>query len=384
MKRILLLALFAMSLITVLGKDKKQKVPMSERKTRAFDENRFWISPLVAPAYTPELGVSFSAGGLMSFKTDRQDSLIQRSSLPVFIGYTTTGAFIFNARLTSFWNEDKFRVNGDFWFKSMPDNYWGKGYDNGSYFKKSSDITGYDRTWYWINPRFMFRIKKDLYLGANIDLNYTNATNYHSISDAGNTTPFNDGYFNNDQRLNIGLGVILEYDTRDITVNAWQGIYLKTSATAYGSYLGGSSNYQVYDFDYRQYQQIKRKGSVLAWQVRGRFACNDVPWAELSQLGTPFDLRGYTWGQYRDNAMVYGITEYRYTFKKSDGSLSKSGMTIWAAAGTMGESIGDLQNCLPNLGFGYRLELQPRMNFRIDFGVGKETKGLYFNFNEAF
>ena len=48
------------------------------------------------------------------------------------------------------------------------------------------------------------------------------------------------------------------------------------------------------------------------------------------------------------------------------------------------ENFGELNNWLTNTGVGYRLELQPRMNLRIDFGVGKNSSGLYFNMTEAF
>ncbi len=46
--------------------------------------------------------------------------------------------------------------------------------------------------------------------------------------------------------------------------------------------------------------------------------------------------------------------------------------------------LAGLANWLPNGVLGYRLEVQPRMNLRIDFGFGRETMGFYFNFNEAF
>jgi hypothetical protein len=39
---------------------------------------------------------------------------------------------------------------------------------------------------------------------------------------------------------------------------------------------------------------------------------------------------------------------------------------------------------IPNAGFGYRFEIQARMNVRAEFGFGKESKGFYFSFNEAF
>ena len=44
----------------------------------------------------------------------------------------------------------------------------------------------------------------------------------------------------------------------------------------------------------------------------------------------------------------------------------------------------NIDRLLPSVGFGYRLEVQPRKNLRIDFGFGRNTQGVYFDFNEAF
>jgi hypothetical protein len=33
---------------------------------------------------------------------------------------------------------------------------------------------------------------------------------------------------------------------------------------------------------------------------------------------------------------------------------------------------------------GLRYEVQPRMNLRIDFGIGKDSNSLYVSFTEAF
>jgi hypothetical protein len=46
--------------------------------------------------------------------------------------------------------------------------------------------------------------------------------------------------------------------------------------------------------------------------------------------------------------------------------------------------ITKIDNFLPNFGLGYRLEVQPRMNVRLDFGFGRDNFGFYFNFTEAF
>ena len=114
----------------------------------------------------------------------------------------------------------------------------------------------------------------------------------------------------------------------------------------------------------------------------------------MTQVGNPFNLRGYYWGRYRDVAGTYGIVEYRFKFmtnkpnrlRPEEGRKeSRHGVVFWVGLGVIGNDFGSqLGNWLPNVGIGYRFEVQPRMNARVDFGVGTETYGIYFNFNEAF
>jgi len=52
----------------------------------------------------------------------------------------------------------------------------------------------------------------------------------------------------------------------------------------------------------------------------------------------------------------------------------------------MGPTPGKIEGVLPNLGLGLRVEVQPRMNVRLDFGrdmVNKQNL-FYFNMTEAF
>jgi hypothetical protein len=159
---------------------------------------------------------------------------------------------------------------------------------------------------------------------------------------------------------------------------------VELAATFFGSYLGGQNDYQVYEFDIRKYQQIKRPGQTLAFQLRGRFGMNDIPYGEMSQPGTPFDLRGYTWGRYRENSMLFALAEYRLMFLKKNKELGRHGVVLFAGAGAIGREVSEFTDWLPCVGIGYRLEVQPRMNLRIDFGFGLESTGFYFNFNEAY
>ena len=64
--------------------------------------------------------------------------------------------------------------------------------------------------------------------------------------------------------------------------------------------------------------------------------------------------------------------------------MSKHGVVAWLGVGSIGTDPSEFKNWLPNAGLGYRFEVQPRMNVRVDIGFGRETSGFYFNFNEAF
>ncbi len=357
----------------------EKKAKRQAKKQEKIDQGKFMVTPLAGPAYTPELGFTIAAGIMTSFKTNKKDSLIQRSSAPIMLGITSTGAYFLGTKLTTFWHKDKIRSYADINFKNMPDNYWGVGFDEGRNTLKGDSTTKYNRTWFQVNPIILWQFKKHLFIGGNIDFNYTRG--YDPSPGVAN-----DPYYIkfNDLPFNSGLGVVFQYDTRDIPVNAWSGTFVELSTTLYGSYLGGDNDYQIYNIDLRKYWQIKRPGRTIAWQVKGRFGKGDVPYGEMSQPGTPFDLRGYTWGRYRDESMVFTIAEYRHMFLKRNGEVGSNGVTGWVGVGSLGDTVSDFEGWLPSIGIGYRLQVQPRMNLRIDIGFGTESQGFYLNFNEAY
>ena len=93
------------------------------------------------------------------------------------LGISSTGAYFFGTKLTSFWLKDKLRIYGDFNFKDMPDNYWGVGYDAAANTEKSDSTTAYDRLWFQIYPRFLWQFHKNYFGGLVVDYNYTKGSN---------------------------------------------------------------------------------------------------------------------------------------------------------------------------------------------------------------
>ena len=343
------------------------------------DSGKFKITPLLAPAYNPEMKFLIAGGVLLSWKAGPNPLRVQRSTLSSTVSISSTGAINVANTLNSFWNEDRFRLNADLSFKDMEDNYWGVGYEAGLEPSEGDSTTAYHRRWFKFSPRLIWRVKGDLMVGGVFDLNQTNATEI-------NRTMITDSVFRRSgpNNSNTGVGVVVQYDTRDVAANAWRGMYAGITVTAYGGWLGGDNQYETYLFDFRKYHPLGRSGRTLAWQIKSRIGAHNIPWPEYSMLGTGYDLRGYVEGRFRDRTTLLGLAEYRHMFVRGDGRLSRHGFVAWAGGGTLGPNLPRLRGFLPNAGFGYRLELQPRSNVRVDFGFGRNSNGIYFNFTEAY
>ena len=355
-------------------------------------EKSVMLTPFLAPGYTPEQGGLITAGALISFRTSpgflhgSVAELVQRSTITLNASYSTTGAVTVNADLASYWSGDRRRVFFKFALKDMPDHYWGVGYEAGKA-PETDSTTSYQRTSWIVSPKVLWKVRPDLFVGGLVDLNRTAAAD---VSPGMAADPYYQSF--GPSNFNVGLGVVVQYDSRDVAANAWQGVYFGTQVTLYGAL--GENTYQVYDLEYRQYRQVSRPGRTFAWTVRTRLTDGEVPWAELSMVGSSTDLRGYRQGRYRDKAMFYAIGEYRHQFPSASRStgLSRHGLVGWVGAGTVGASFADLDNWLPNWGVGYRFEVQPRMSVRADVGFGREyldsgnkyVPSVYFGFTEAF
>ena len=194
------------------------------------------------------------------------------------------------------------------------------------------------------------------------------------------------GYSN----FSSGVGFLLTYDSRDIPANAYKGIYLDFRGLMYQKFLGGDNNFYRLEVDYRQYKKVGNR-KVIAWTAQTKNVFGDVPMNQYALSGTPFDLRGYYMGQYRDKSSHVVLAEYRQMFNTDKSTWVKRmlhhlGFVAWGGCGFMGPTMGKIEGVLPNAGVGLRIEVQPRMNVRLDFGrnFANDQSLFYFNMTEAF
>ncbi|BDD03840.1 BamA/TamA family outer membrane protein [Aureibacter tunicatorum] len=352
------------------------------------------FSMLGGPGYSPDFGFLIGGSALFTFSTNPADTALKRSVVPVAFAYMANGGGSAIIRPQLFFNHDRFRIFGQISAKNTIENYYGIGYANNSEIEKGETTTEYRNIGYRFNPVLLFRYKKtDLFLGGSIDISQQNITEPSQgvmndpvyIAQGGDSTGL--------KFFNVGLGVNFNYDTRDVPANAYSGMLLEFSATYYSKSFGGESDYGVYNFNYRQFKELKFLGErkVLAWMLKGQFTSGDVPLTEYAPIGSPFDLRGYYMGQYRDSNSMAGVVEYRHMFNMGDETWlrrlgSKMGFAAWCGLGSIGPDMSNWSPLLPNYGVGIRIEVQPRMNFRMDIGkdpINNQTL-LYFNMTEAF
>ena len=356
------------------------------RKDSIRAHKNVWWSVLGGPSYTPE--ASFGVGGavLASFRMNKQDTISQRSFLPAGLNLSINGTIVVAGAGTFFFNENRFRIYMNYGYRNEPSHYYGKGFEKAETIERGDSTTRFHRSYFQLYPRFVWEVRPHFYLGGLFDLNYTKVSDVNPVMEK-------DPYFQQSKRkyFNVGIGGLIQYDTRDDVATPTRGMLLGANFKLFGKYLGGAYNYEIIELEYRQFKNIFRPRSTLAWIAKSQIGLGDVPFTELPTFGSPFDLRGYYMGKYRDKSMAYGIVEYRHMFGspakyKSGNFWAKCGFVAWVGTGTIGETPFDWNKWKLNFGAGLRFQMQPGKNFRLDIGKepGQPGMQVYMNMTEAF
>lgn len=369
---------------------------MTERQLKAYQKKqrrdsirakqRVWWSILGGPSYTPEASLGLGGALLATFRINKADTISQRSFIPVGFNISLNGTYVVAGAASLFFNENKFRIYTSYSFRREPSNYFGKGFSSASHIPMSDSTTLFHKTSFLLYPRFVWQVLPNFFIGPLFDINYTHTYDINPVMQE-------DPYFRKFKNTytNIGLGGVIQYDTRNDIATPQKGILLSATAKLFGKYVGGNYNYQFLDLEYRQFVPVFHRRSVLGWVARSQISFGDVPFTELPSFGSPFDLRGYYLGKYRDKSMAYGIIEYRHMFGSqaayNRGNFwAKTGFVVWVGTGTLGNTPLEWKTWKFNYGAGLRIQLQPGKNFRLDFGKEPGSKGLlfYMNMTEAF
>ncbi len=377
---------------TIRQESKKEQRQAKRAAKKERNKNRnFHYNILGGPSYSPDYGLLIGGNVLTTFSTSPKSKDLPRSVLPVAIAFIFKGGLNVQTRPQLFFMEDRFRIFGQLLYKNTAENFYGIGYSTNKNYARGESSSLYKYSGFQINPQFLFRIgESDFFVGPQVDLNLDKimkpAAGIITHPDYVRAGGKPDGY----KRFSSGLGIMTSYDTRDVPANAYKGLYMNLQASFYNKILGSDNNFYQLLLDYRQYKSIGER-KTFAWTVQSKNMFGNVPLNKYALSGTPFDLRGYYMGQYRDKTSHVVIAEYRQMINTDQSNFIKKmlhrlGFVVWGGCGFMGPNPVKIEGMLPNLGAGIRIEVQPRMNIRLDFGRNMVNKQnlFYFNVTEAF
>ena len=356
-------------------------------------QRNFHYNILGGPSYTPDFGVLIGGSALMTFRMNPKDTTMRRSVVPMALAFMFEGGGLnLMVKPQLFFKDDKFRIFGVLNYKNTRENFYGIGYNTNKNYERSDSTSQYRYSGFQVNPWFLFRMgKSDIFFGPQIDISYDKlsepAKHLPQQADYAAAGGDENGYKN----FSSGIGFLLSYDTRDIPANPYRGTYVDLRGIMYQKWLGSDKNFYRLELDYRQYKSVGQR-KVLAWTLQSKNTFGrHIPLTKYALSGTPFDLRGYYMGQYRDKSSHVALVEYRQMFNTDRSTWLKRitshlGYVAWGGVGFMGPTPGKIEGVLPNAGLGLRIEVQPRMNVRFDYGrnfVNKQNL-FYFNMTEAF
>lgn len=356
-------------------------------------QRNFHYNILGGPSYTPDFGVLIGGSALMTFRMNPKDTTMRRSVVPMALAFMFEGGGLnLMVKPQLFFKDDKFRIFGVLNYKNTRENFYGIGYNTNKNYERNDSTSQYRYSGFQVNPWFLFRMgKSNIFFGPQIDISYD------KLSEPAKYLPQQADYAaaggdeNGYKNFSSGIGFLLSYDTRDIPANPYRGTYVDLRGIMYQKWLGSDKNFYRLELDYRQYKSVGQR-KVLAWTLQSKNTFGrHIPLTKYALSGTPFDLRGYYMGQYRDKSSHVALVEYRQMFNTDRSTWLKRitshlGYVAWGGVGFMGPTPGKIEGVLPNAGLGLRIEVQPRMNVRFDYGrnfVNKQNL-FYFNMTEAF
>ncbi len=317
--------------------------------------------------YTPETRLAFGAGTLYYSRPAKAERPSTFSATLIYtlnkqiMGEVTTGLFF---RQGEYWH------TGNFYYQQFPIQYYGIGSGTPDNAKEKFTVEALR-----LNPSLLFRTTEKLFIGPLIHYE----TWRLQKTEAGRS--LSPGTIPGSRPTTVtGVGVRIYFDERDNLFAAASGRFYQASFIASPEFLGSSFGFSRLQFDLREYFPLG-SGHILSAQALLHTTTGTVPFIFLPKVGGQNVLRGYFEGRYRDNHMAVVQAEYRSRL------WYRFGFALFGGAGEVAGRFSrfGLRGMKTSYGAGLRFAFIPeeRIILRIDYGIGRNSDGIYVTFNEA-
>jgi hypothetical protein len=211
------------------------------------------------------------------------------------------------------------------------------------------------------------RIFKDVYLGLNYTYSSFN-TRFEGVPEPKVT------YLN-------GIGVVMTRDTRDNVYYPKSGGETDLDWKTYPHSLNESGGVNKVEISHNHFLPMRDDNDIIGLRAYVGFGLGELPFEQQFLVGQT-DIRGYTQGRYRGDA-IYSIQgEYRWNLADRFGLVGFFGIATISGS-NVSENNGIV---LPGIGAGFRYTAFEKNHFNVgmDGAIGKDDWGIYFRIGEAF
>lgn len=332
---------------------------------------RITASVLPGLSYSPECAWEFGFVSGVSIKPRDSVSMYYRpSSISSYFSYSTKHWFTAKLKVDTY-NSNGFNYSFTGRFMNTPNTFYGIG--NNYIPDTTSEFTFRNLE---LNGRLAKNFINKIFIGTEVDLFDAQTL---SITDS----VLNSDIVGYDGGISIGLGLFVNFDTRDNINYPYRGIFCSLGATSYPKFLPNDFDFQRYTFTLSIYRKII-SDLVMCINTRIALSEGEVPFYKMPQLAGNEYLRGISNRyKYIDNNCAYAQIELRKHIWWRIGA---------SAFGGLGNTFHDIDQATFNhskwvsgIGLRFAVAEKERLNFRIDLGFGTQhDHGVYMSLKEAF
>lgn len=334
------------------------------------DSNKLHLQVLPSAFYTPETRIGIGASIYSFFKLD-DNSITKKSNAQTYITASLNKQFSFENDYMLWFNKNKYLLIGSLDFSRFPELFFGIGNETSV---MDPIVISFDIV--KIKNKFLLKIHRNIYAG--LILQYQKM--YNETIEVSSKIMMNEifGTMGYDTK---GIGPILMIDKRDNPMNPANGYFVDINYINSNNDLNKKYKFSSFSFDARKYLTLFKK---IIWNgnIHGEFTSGQVPFRMLPELGGARFLRGFYRGRFRDNNLMVIQNEVRMTVYKRIGIAAFGG--IGEVANTINEFKTNQLHYNCGVGLRFKINKKENANLRIDYGLTKDSRGLYVVFAEAF
>ncbi len=318
--------------------------------------------------YTPETSLGMGGALIMTGKSEGEIERID--NINIVASYTLKSQSIFLLIPDFYFNQGRTETVIGLFYKNFPTSYYGIGDST-----REEDEETYAEEEYRFNPVILRMIYRQARIGFGLDWDKLNLKDMEKDGKLIQDSPPG---IEGGQR--VGMGFIIDWDTRDNAFFTLSGGWYRFSAYYYREAFGSDYNYENYEADLRRFLPLTA-GQTLGIQLYG--ACTSVqetPFFDMPKVGDR--LRGIEADRFRDHVLYSLQMEYRFFIR---GRFSG---VLFAGTGNVFQDTRDFKfsDLKSSYGFGlrYALDKEKRINLRLDIGFSEYGVYPYFQNREAF